>query len=276
MGKLLAFPGVRVKSSPEQEWQGFYSFKALARLTRIPIRTLQRWRQLGVITPSAVIEADDGTIVTEGYTYVDLTIARLIRGLTEDRYDFKRAADALRHLFSRLGERDSGWANARVYFVDRFIFAEQPDEWPVTEATQAGQTVMVDVFGSLFPELREIDEGRDIIIPREFREFVEINPKVMEGVPVLRGTGIPTAVLASIKNRGHSIATIARAYSMLSLKAIKAAISYEELLDAESRAGTGADYPSWSGCCSIAISILSKANLTYLQWGFALSRSRVS
>ena len=166
-------------------WQGFESFDTLSRLTMIPLRTLQRWRKLGIIVPSAEME-DEGTI-TEGYTYAYALTARLIRGLREDHYDFKAAADALRHLFSRLGPAETGWAGARVYFKGRFIFADQPDDWAVTEATHGGQRVFTDLFGEVFPELRLLDEGTNILVPEEYREVVEINPDVMNGLPVVRG-----------------------------------------------------------------------------------------
>lgn len=217
------------------QWQGFYSIEAMSRITMVPLRTLREWRHREIVVPSVQIEDDDGKVVSEGYTYPDLTIARLVRALREDQFDFKSAADALRHLFQRLGPKETGWADAAVYFSGRYIFAERPDNWPVTEATRAGQTVMTDLFGNLFPELREFEEGVDILVPDAFRAYVTIDPAVMGGEPVVRGTRIPTSLFADLKARGKSLAAIARAYWMVPRRVIEKVIEYEAFLD---RTGT--------------------------------------
>ena len=158
----------------------------------------------------------------------------MIRALREQRTDFKSASVALHHLYDRLGPPSSGWADARVYFHGNRIYAEQQDEWDVTAATQGGQKVETQVFGNLFEELRlrDLEEGASVIVPPEFRKYVEIDPDVMSGEPVVRGTRIPTAVLAALKRTGKSVAQLAKMYGSVSTRTIQRALAYEQYLDA--------------------------------------------
>ena len=189
--------------------------------------TLRRWRRDGIIAPSVVVHGEQGEADTEGYTYGDVTIVRMIRAIREDRFDFRTAAIALWHLNERLGPPRT-WANARVYFTGPYVFADRPDDWAITEATQAGQATMPELFGDLFENLREADELGDILVPEPFRPYVTVNPNVMSGDPVVRGTRAPTSLFAALKAKGHTVATIVAAYSMIPRQFIEKAIEYEE------------------------------------------------
>ncbi len=169
-------------------------------------------------------------VVDEGYSYADLTIAKLMRALRDDRLDLQSVGIALRHLFERLGPPDEGWHDAHVYIVGNKIFAERSDEWETTAATQFGQRVETRVFGELFPLLREQEETGSILVPTEFIRYIEINPDIMGGQPVVRDTRVPTAVLATHAERGRSLNEIASLYAPLERLAIKAAIDYERAL----------------------------------------------
>lgn len=216
------------------KWDGCYSVRAMSRITTIPIRTLQDWKQRGIIAPSVELREGD-ELIEEGYSYADLTIVRILRALRDDDIDFSSAGTALRHLYTRFGPPGAGgWEGAKVFFVGKHVFAEQPDEWRMTEATQLGQGTMPELFGELFPELRALEHGADILIPPEFRAYVAIDPEVMGGEPVVRGTRVPTGLIAAIAARGRSISAIARLYGNIPRKAIGAVIAYEAFLDSGS------------------------------------------
>ncbi len=212
-------------------WQGFYSLAQVSRISGVPSRTLGEWRQRGIIRPSLDMTDETGKVIADGYSYADLTIIRLMWALRKDRLDFKSAGVALRHLYERLGPVRRGWADARVYFVGNRIFAERPaDEWGTTVATQFGQTVETRLFGDLFDELRELEEGASFLVPREYRPYVDISPSVMGGEPVVRGTRLPTAVLAGLALK-RKLAHLVRIYSPLPREFIEKAIEYEKHLD---------------------------------------------
>ena len=210
-------------SKAMDEWQGFYSIAQVARLAKIPRRTLYEWRERKIIEPSL-------EVVDYGYSYADLTIIKIMRLLRENQLDLTSVGQALRHLYDRLGAPSRGWADASVFIAGRRIYAEFPDEWETTAATQFGQKVETSLFGDLFTILRDQEEGA-ILIPQDYLRFVEINPKVMGGDPVVRGTRVPTSILAMLRKKGRSVDEIAQLYSPLPKETIIKAIEYEEYLD---------------------------------------------
>jgi uncharacterized protein (DUF433 family)/DNA-binding transcriptional MerR regulator len=212
------------------EWQGFYSIAQVSRLAQIPRRTLYEWRKRGIIEPSLEV-AEDGEIVDYGYSYADLTIIKIMRLLRKDRLDLTSVGNALKHLYERLGPPNKGWADAQVYIVGKKIFALLPDEWETTMATQFGQKVDTRMFGDLFSILKEQEEEGAILIPNDYLNHVEINPNVMGGNPVVRGTRVPTSILAMLGRKGKSLEDIANLYHPIPKETIAKAIEYERFLD---------------------------------------------
>ena len=210
-------------------WQGFYSTSQVSRLARVPRSTLYAWRAKKILHPSVQILSGDQA-VDEGYSYADLTIIKLMRALRADKLDLRSVGIALRHLFDRLGPPHQGWHDAHVYIMGNKVFAELPDEWETTAATRFGQKVETRVFGELFPVLREQEEKGSILVPAEFSQYVEINPGIMGGQPVVKDTRVPTAVLATLADKGRSLSELANLYAPIEHQAIKAAIDYERAL----------------------------------------------
>ena len=208
---------------------GFYSTAEVARLVGIKRHTLYDWKRRGIVVPSVKLRVGEKSV--EGYSYADLTIVRLLSHVRRGRIDFRSAAVALRHLCERLGPPSEGWADARVYFEGHKIYAERPDSWPVTSATDGGQTVAEVLFGTLFPDLRALDDEWSLVVPPRFRRFVMINPSIMDGQPVIRGTRIPTDMMARLHREGVSTQQIISYYPNLDASAVERAIEYEEELD---------------------------------------------
>jgi uncharacterized protein (DUF433 family) len=218
-----------VVDRPTTETYGLYSTAQVSRLARIPLSTLYEWRRRGIIRPSLeLIQA--GELADEGYSYSDLTLVRIIKALRDKHLDFDSAAKAIYHLYERLGPPDRGWANEKVYVIGNRIYVDRPDEWAITDATELGQKVMEVLFGDLFEELREEDAEASIIVPPEFRKFVQVKPNVVGGEPVVRGTRIPTATLAALLTK-HDIAELKKIYKRISPETIDKAIEYEQYLD---------------------------------------------
>ena len=160
-----------------------------------------------------------------------MTIIRIMRALREDRLDLPSVGVALRHLTERLGPPSMGWADASVSIVGSKIFAQEPDGWDVTLATEFGQKVETRPFGDLFPELRGREEPGDILVPEDFAPHVEINPQIMGGQPVIRGTRLPTSVVASLNSKGQSLPALAELYKPISRLSIEKAIAFENFLN---------------------------------------------
>ncbi len=213
------------------EWQGFYSTPQVSRLARVPVSTLYSWKKRGVIAPSVEVVDKDGYVVDEGYSYADLTIIKIMRALREDRLDLTSVGIALRHMYERLGPPNEGWSDASVFIVGRKIFAERSDEWRTTSATGFGQKVDTRLFGELFPTLREQEEEGSILVPRDYTAYVEIDPRVMGGQPVVRNTRIPTSMFPILLAKGKSIEDLTRLYHPLSRSIIEKIVEFEKYLD---------------------------------------------
>lgn len=217
------------------EWLGFYSAAEVSRLARVPLRTIYYWGRHGIIVPS--LQTEDGEW---GYSYADLTIIRLLRAIREKHLNFRSASLALRHLYERLGPPNAGWADARIVIQGRHVYAYVEDEWEVTEATQHGQRVQAmllpEVLNEIADEIADLTDSDSVVVPRQFRTFITINPAVRGGAPVVKGTRIPTAVLAALHRAGATAAQIARMYAdvkSVTRKVVDAVLAYEKYLDAE-------------------------------------------
>jgi uncharacterized protein (DUF433 family) len=70
-----------------------------------------------------------------------------------------------------------------------------------------------------------------LLVLREFRPYVQVDPALRSGHPVVLGTTFPTAVLHAMWQRGESLRAIRPAYPHRLLAQIKGALSFERFLD---------------------------------------------
>lgn len=59
---------------------------------------------------------------------------------------------------------------------------------------------------------------------------ITINPKIMVGKPVIKGTRVPAYLISNLLKEGYDFNRIIEAYTELNKKDIKAAIEYAENL----------------------------------------------
>ena len=206
-------------------WQGFYSSSQVSRLAGVPLRTLYNWRSKGIIAPSVQV-IGQGVKVEEGYSYADLAIAKLLRGLRDKSLNLRSVAVTLRHLFTRFGPPTSaGWQGAHVFVMGNSVYATKPDEWDTTVATQHGQKMMELLAPKLF------EEEAALLVPKTFAGYVEINLRVMEGQPVIKNTRVPTSIIAMMFAQGISLEWLSNLYSPIPLLYLQKAIDFERSLD---------------------------------------------
>ena len=221
VSNIIHFPSGRLMT----EWQGFYSTAQVSRLAGVPSSTLYDWRRRRIVVPSVQIIGESGK-EDEGYSYADLAIAKLLRGLREKNLNLRSVAVAFRHIYDRFGPPTSpGWQGAHVFVVKNSAFARKPDEWDTTVATRYGQKMMDLLAPSLF------EEEAAFLVPKTFSEYVEINLRVMEGQPVIKDTRVPTSVIAMMFAQGTTIALLATLYSPIPQLHLEKAIDFERSLD---------------------------------------------
>jgi uncharacterized protein (DUF433 family) len=74
-----------------------------------------------------------------------------------------------------------------------------------------------------FPDL--IEELKAELVPPELSAYIEVNPEILGGAPVVKGTRISTRAVVSVKESGEDPH---EAYSELTEEQIKNAEAYEE------------------------------------------------
>jgi len=150
----------------------------------------------------------------------------VLHALKLRKLNLRSAVIAFRHLYFRFGiPSGEGWSNAHVYIVNKEVFAQKPDNWDTTLATKGGQRGEMRVLGELAEE-----EGA-FLVPKRFSEYIEINPEVMNGEPVVKDTRVPISILATLSAEGVSVDELAKMYNPISVTSIQNAIEFEKNIE---------------------------------------------
>jgi DNA-binding transcriptional MerR regulator len=178
---------------------GFYTSSQAARLARLPLRLVRVWRRKGIIVQTIDWESEEGEL-KQGYSYEGLIFLRLIRMLREENVPLRRSVIAVRELRRRFGPPGPLWEEARIFHDRRDVFVYGRDEWGTTVATRNSQRLMEELFGEEFRSLKERTD--DLLIPSAFRDHVEIDPRIHNGLPIIFGTAVTTSLVHSLNQQG--------------------------------------------------------------------------
>jgi uncharacterized protein (DUF433 family) len=140
----------------------------------------------------------------------------------------QRLRKALDYLSGVLDGRED-WVQLKLVTDGERLFSVMPSAEAapqMVEATRQGQRVIELALGEL--ALDVADAGTLVERP-EAASWVEVNPRVQGGAPVLRGTRIPTRVLAAWRARGWDARGLADMYGVTE-RAVQAALAYEAAL----------------------------------------------
>jgi len=209
--------------------KGFYTTTEAARLARVPIRRLYAWKREGIVMPTLEVRRLDGR-ESVGYTFEGLVYLRVVRML-RDYASLEKSVIAATHLHERCGPPGPKWADARIKREGGELLVLIGDEWKGTVATRRGQKVMPEIlFGETFEQLQRRADA--LLIPAEYQPFVEINPSIRSGHPVLCGTSLESIVLYKMRHRGKTYTEIAKEYPFVTARQIKGAVAFENELTA--------------------------------------------
>ena len=169
---------------------GWYSARTAARVARITPQTFQAWIRADLIRPQKFFF---GKRPENTYTYDDLLLIRLISRLREQGIPAKTISRALDTIEQMTGDR-LAWKRAAMYVsgnVIAVVFPDMPD-WSPTAASSGPQKMAV-VF---FPEL--LEELRNELVPRNRFKYIDVDPDVLGGSPIVKGTRISTRAVMSV------------------------------------------------------------------------------
>ena len=210
--------------------RGFYTTIEAARLARVPTSTVRYWDSQGYVVSDWKYVDEDGR-TQYGYDFEALLLLRMLKMMRDNHIGMSNAVLVLRHCVDRFGPPGPSWEDIAVFAFDGGdVFAYRAnDPWETTAATRHGQKAAEELFGQEFHNLRH---GADaLLIPNEFLRFVEINPDVVDGAPVVRETHIKTAVLYAMAKLGRSTLDIVQnVYPFLTHVQVSKAIGFERSL----------------------------------------------
>lgn len=200
--------------------KGLYSPKVAARVAKIRYQNFQAWEKANLLHPAFQVEI--GKRTENVYSYYDLLLIRLIRRLRDKGFRTKTIKKTLDVIATMSGGDPYGWTRATICVdVDLIVaFLPEKPEWNPIAASKGPQKMEV-VF---FPEL--IEELKRELVPERFR-YVEIDPEVLAGTPVIKGTRIPTSIVHLLKQEGQDPKEV---YPDLANEQIEDAEAYEEFL----------------------------------------------
>ncbi len=199
--------------------QGLYSPKVAARIAQINYQNFQAWSKANLLHP--IFRFPKGKRFENVYTYYDLLLIRLIKRLRNKNFSTKTIKTALDAIYTLSDSDPYAWTTSTIVVYNKIIVVKLPGkpDWPIA-ASKGTQKVEVIFFPELIEELE-----RELIPPR-FR-YVEIDPNILGGTPVIKGTRIPTSIIHEMSMEDVNPL---EAYPSLNKEQVENANEYEEYL----------------------------------------------
>jgi len=218
---------IQFSAPPFDPSQGFYLRPSAARLARVPLPTLRLWDKKGIVPPTVCWTGGQRTDAF-GYTFEGLVYLRLIRMMreTERPFPMRKIVDTIKYLVTQFGPPGPKWVEARIVSDERDLWIQQP---VVAAASRSGQMPLQVFFDQEFALFGEREDA--LLIPGEFMPWVEIKPALRNGMPIIRGTGIETAIIHAAFNQGLTTSALRRRYPFLTVPQINHSEGFEAFLD---------------------------------------------
>lgn len=222
---------IEPKTTPSRKSLGFYASSEASRIALVPRWTLDNWKHNGIIIPT-VKWVDESNKEHLGHTFETVVFIRLLRLLREKNISLYKAVKAVQQLKKRFGTPGKRWASAKI-FADRedvYVYEDKDrDTWGVTVATRYNQKIAEFIFGEEFIRLKERADA--LLIPSQFMDFVEIDPSIQNGLPIVLDTSILTRIIHDLSSQGYKYTDIHRMYPFIQDNKIIGAEGYETYLD---------------------------------------------
>ena len=210
--------------------RGFYPRAVASRLARVPPWVLLQWDKKGIVVPTIRL-TDERKRIIDGYDFeglVYLRLVRMLRGEQKKPFPMRKIVTAVKFL-STLGPPGPPWEDYRIYTDGPDIYVEpKGTAYPTISATK-GSMAWTELFGKEFEQFRSRSDT--LLIPFPFAPWVEINPKVRNGMPVIIGTGIETAMIHRLIQQGYRPFEIVKDYPYVSREQVIHGDRFEKCLD---------------------------------------------
>jgi uncharacterized protein (DUF433 family) len=222
---------VITRTVPSGKPLGFYTSVQASRIACVPEWTLGNWRRNGIIIPT-VKWIDEVGKEHPGHSFETVVFMRLLRLLREKNVSLYKAVDAMQQLKRRFGSPSRRWADAKIFVDSRdaYVYEEKDkDRWGTTVATRYNQRVADFILGEEFVLLKERADA--LLIPSQFMGYVEIDPAIQNGLPIVLETKILTSTVHDLNSQGYQAEDIHNMYPFIPETRIVGVEEYETFLD---------------------------------------------
>lgn len=175
--------------------------RTVAKLTGVSLDQLQYWHETQFIQAHVVPGARGYPRL---YAWVDYLKVRAARKLLAQGIP----TATIRAAFAYLDQQVPEWHRLPLYAHAGRVLIERDD---ILVTADAGRQVALP---SLRDVLRQIAEEGPLGELRRFSDDVDMNPAIVAGNPVVKGTRLETQFVASLAGHGMAIDSIAKVYRL--------------------------------------------------------------
>jgi uncharacterized protein (DUF433 family) len=211
---VVSFKAEKVLTTPA------YSFAEAAHYLGMPTSTLRSWcvgqcykDDRAAFPPVILLDGEP----SEGLSFLNLVEAHVLSAIRRvHSIPFHRVRDALQYVRKKMrSRRPLADVEFQTNGIDLFV-----EELGLLNVSQGGQVEIASMLQAHLQRIARDAEGVPIKLFPFTRKHpangdlspVEINPRVSFGRPVLRGRGVPTAVLADRFKAGDTLKELADDY----------------------------------------------------------------
>ncbi len=214
---------------PEVKSLGFYTPFEASRIAHVPQWTVNSWRRAGIVIPS-IEWIDEKNRVHIGHTFETVVFLRLIRLLRKKQVTLFESVQAVKKLRDRLGPPSQRWADAKIFVHNKEVIVhDNRNGFESTVVTRGHQKIAEFFFGEEFKRLK--DRSDALLIPEQFMDYVEIDPSIQSGLPIIFDTSVLTSLIYKLRKQNHEYTDIQKMYPFIPNKKIIGAEEYEIFLD---------------------------------------------
>lgn len=195
--------------------QGALRSRVVARLVNIPVRTLQSWHEAGILEAH---EDPGARGYPRLYSWADYMKLRAALKLQRDGIPTKQ----LRPILAKLEETVPDWYLLPLHRFGRRVLGDYEHSLVDVFTDQAALPFVRDM-------LEEIADEGPLGALHEFGDIIDMDPAVVAGNPVIRGTRLETRFIAELAKRGVPEDGIARRYE-LTPGEVKRVIKFDSLV----------------------------------------------
>jgi uncharacterized protein (DUF433 family)/DNA-binding transcriptional MerR regulator len=198
-----------------QPYRAALRSRLVARLSGVSLRQLWLWHNSGLIR-AHVLPGGPGR--PRLYSWVDYLKVRAARHLRDEGVSAQRTREAIAYLDQHV----PAW-----YLLPLHGFAGEPvvERRGFTEPAALGAQHLMD-WSILEGVLRALQAEGPLGELREFSEYVAMDPSVIGGNPVIKGTRLETQFIGALVERGLPVVEVAETYH-LSPEQVERAVEFQ-------------------------------------------------